>query len=466
MTFSNFFTLASMLWFVLALMSSSSAFNISSETASHPSTASTQTPTSTPSSLNQPSFFQIISGSRRPRTLNIFRQWFYRLGDQWRNLTRSFDRSGNGGGGIGGIGALLPQLWASRPQPLNLQSSELKMRTWNFNTQSQNPMMDLLPDSLFVNRDRVQMLHSALQQTDVQKTNQSSSSRKKRANCNCGLVDDDNLSQPWLVAMLRSDSGEFVCTGVLISHRFLLTSTNCVQQTSNDPVGLHALLGAHHLLVADHMQLLSEQVRDFGWTHVEQRFLNSLHAPLHSLQVRPVKVVENQLPNDFVILELEKPVLMNAFVKPVCLLPSSPTVKQLEADEKLIEQQTLLLLGWGADTVQQKPPVTQSGLLRIHPMLHQPLDKCVRQWQTLLGHTRFVLDSRHICARPVKDEGDDCRTETGSPLIGQDPSGRFRLIGLAPVETRCSINPPLIFTRISSQTQRLSSILKEDLDQC
>ncbi|CAI6347861.1 unnamed protein product [Macrosiphum euphorbiae] len=138
--------------------------------------------------------------------------------------------------------------------------------------------------------------------------------------------------------------------------------------------------------------------------------------------------------NDIALLKLEKSVIFNELIQPICL-----PVLSHHRSNKLLDSAPFVA-GWGSESL--KGPLS-SVLMEIQvPVIDNA--ECKRAYYY---SKKIIIDDRIICAG--SGEKDACHGDSGSPLMW--PSGsQYYLVGVVSAGFNCGVPEyPGVYTRVS-----------------
>ncbi|XP_037805319.1 serine protease grass-like [Lucilia sericata] len=205
-----------------------------------------------------------------------------------------------------------------------------------------------------------------------------------------GGNETDLAEYPWM-ALIRYDApgDEFKCGGSLISNRYVLTATHCVNKGIYPAIGVR--LGEHDLSTnpdcrqKGRKKVCSPVVEDFG---------------IEKIITHP-RYNERRRINDIALIKLDRKVDFKKHIKPVCLPITKPSYE--------IESNAFTIAGWGATEKS-----TRSLVLLKAQVLGQSRSVC----QNVFSSFSIEINLKHICAGDLKTGRDTCRGDSGGPLVG------------------------------------------------
>ncbi|XP_050544578.1 venom protease-like isoform X2 [Daktulosphaira vitifoliae] len=211
----------------------------------------------------------------------------------------------------------------------------------------------------------------------------------------------------------RTDTPEWNCGGTLISDRYVVTATHCIVTYR---VLTTARLGDLDLNpeVDDGAEPIDIPIQKII-TH--QSYSKITHA------------------NDIALLKLDRPVLFNKHVQPICL-PISPTMRA-----NTFLKYEPLVIGWGMIAVEG-PMTRTTELMQVNvPVVDN--ENCNRSYTGI----RAIIDDSIICAGTGK--ADSCKGDSGGPLMW--PKGKQHyLLGIVSTGFKCAESGfPGLYTRVS-----------------
>ncbi|XP_047004981.1 CLIP domain-containing serine protease 2-like [Schistocerca americana] len=255
----------------------------------------------------------------------------------------------------------------------------------------------------------------------------------------CGLDDSDRITNgnltvvnqyPWMALLGYSSRGspqEFRCGGSLITSRYVLTASHCV---NGRKLGSYRLVGVRlgewdqRTDVDCYGEICAPPAEDYGIEEV-----------IPHPDFRPQAT--SNVDNDIALLRLDRDAHDNSFIRPICL-PVSTEMRQATFVGK-----NLVVAGWGTTEYGDTSPVKL--YVGVPVVDEQTCQQRYSRWN------RRIVTSQ-ICAGGKKGK-DSCSGDSGGPLMafeGRPPRGV--IVGLVSFGPRnCGmVGYPAVYTRVSS----------------
>lgn len=258
-------------------------------------------------------------------------------------------------------------------------------------------------------------------------------------------------SFPWLAAVYNNDR-KFLCAGALVSPKTVITSAQCVTESSGAGAGADASASAGAGADASaEAEVSEENQRQQASASFFVRFgrhnlnVSSVYDKAYEYDVESIEISQqfnkNTLENDFAILKL---------VSPVCnFLPIAlPKRDDWENGYYFGARASVLYTGWGLGHYQK--PYLRS--LSSHLI---PRDTCSKKFNWAPDQ----LSNTHMCVIPPINV---CVGGIGTPLVAYSHH-HCVLLGLMSMGDHCNTPKlPLVFTKVSTFIDEIERIIEED----
>lgn len=213
---------------------------------------------------------------------------------------------------------------------------------------------------------------------------------------------------PW-VGSLRDHLNQHLCSAVLISQNIALTTASCFDYENDVEKGSLPVIAV------------------FGSTDKRLIYAAYQHTSLFDLTIHPGYRMHQDFKDDIAILHLHQPVKeFTSYVKPVC-------VNTITNELDMYTRCTLAGWGWMED-VRMPHDLQTVDISLSHPAVCESVYGVFNNASFLcVGATTKI-----------------CSNDKGSPLICQENTGRWVLVGLSSYETTDCDFRPVGYTRIST----------------
>ncbi|XP_018342834.1 PREDICTED: serine protease easter-like [Trachymyrmex septentrionalis] len=256
---------------------------------------------------------------------------------------------------------------------------------------------------------------------------------------NCGNSNSDRIiggknaslgAYPWIArigySMPNANDLSYRCGGTIINRRYVVTAAHCVVNLpENFKVG-GVRLGEHNILTDPdcEQEYCAEPVQDF----LPESII------VHKNYNKP------EFKNDIAIIRLNKPVIYNEHVKPICIMNG-------ELLNKNFVGETAEVAGWGIFDINDPKPST---ILQTVKLPIVKIDECV------VAYKRYaeISEDQQMCVGGVPGH-DSCGGDSGGPLMQVNSLNgppKYYFIGIVSFGAKlCGASKtPAIYSRVAA----------------
>uniref|UniRef100_A0A1L8DQA5 CLIP domain-containing serine protease n=1 Tax=Nyssomyia neivai TaxID=330878 RepID=A0A1L8DQA5_9DIPT len=244
---------------------------------------------------------------------------------------------------------------------------------------------------------------------------------------------------PWMVRLqYKTEDNDFkyFCGGSLINDRYVMTAAHCVRNPGS--FVLNGVRVGEYDTSKDHDCIGGECLPKVQDILVEETIL---HPEYNSRKHK----------NDIALLRLKEPVQLNEFIQPICL-PFSEQFKTNTFDGK-----RLYTSGWGTAGGGTGTPIN---IKQNTQFVGVNNEKC----NEIYSSHNIDVGQDQLCASPKNGIDDSCKSDSGAPLMTQDPKsnkGNWYAVGVLSFGSRCGQTDwPDVFVRVSEYLDWISQTVK------
>ncbi|XP_043268692.1 serine protease snake-like isoform X2 [Venturia canescens] len=254
----------------------------------------------------------------------------------------------------------------------------------------------------------------------------------------CGIVDTPliiggvrakPLEFPHMAVIGYGDPVAWLCGGTLVSDLYVLTAAHCLDSSGQIPskirVGLTDLKNPE-----SGMQ--------------ERKVVERIAHPEYKIPARY---------HDIALLKIDKPLEMEAGVRPACL--------EVDSNLPLSQKQGAIASGFGRTSYGSS---NGSRYLMKVSLNYVPAEDCAKHFSGESGGRRMSrgLIPNMLCAGVMEGGKDTCQGDSGGPLqrVLKDPYCAYSIVGVTSFGKFCGFkNSPAIYTRVSSYLDWIESVV-------
>ncbi|NP_001011223.1 coagulation factor IX precursor [Xenopus tropicalis] len=223
---------------------------------------------------------------------------------------------------------------------------------------------------------------------------------------------------PWQVHLVNKDNLGF-CSGSIINEKWIVTAAHCF-----------LIRGEFKVVAGEH----NTEVSDGTEQH---------HKVTRIILYPAYNATRSKYNNDIALLELEKPLELNDYVRPVC-------IGNMDFTEKLLKRNAFSMVsGWGDLGYKGRPAVILQKL--AVPYINQAACK---------KSSRFSIYANMFCAGYSDESKDTCQGDSGGPHVTEYKNLWF-LTGITSWGEKCAEKDKYgVYTRLSRFTDWIRTTTK------
>ncbi|KAG5334970.1 EAST protease, partial [Acromyrmex charruanus] len=258
---------------------------------------------------------------------------------------------------------------------------------------------------------------------------------------NCGNSNSDRIiggknaslgAYPWIArigySMPNVNDLSYSCGGTIINRRYVVTAAHCVVNLPEYFKVDGVRLGEHNILTDPDCEqgYCAEPVQDF----LPESII------VHESYNKP------EFKNDIAIIRLNKPVIYNEHVKPICMMNDELLSKDFVGE-------TAEVAGWGIFDINDPKPST---ILQTVKLPIVKMDRCVMAFRRYAE----ISEDRQMCVGGVPGR-DSCGGDSGGPLMQVNSLNgppKYYFIGIVSFgQKSCGVSEtPAIYSRVAAYT--------------
>lgn len=211
---------------------------------------------------------------------------------------------------------------------------------------------------------------------------------------------------PWQVA-IRLYTGQYLCGGVIIGSRWILTAAHCFQAPIDSPQYVRAYVGDNTLSYGLEGRERTKAIRRII---KHEGFRPNIQTTLIHQGSGAQTTIRRHF-HDIALIELEKDLIFNERIQPACLSAAENNDMEASSDNCWVS-------GWGENSNNNISYNTELNEVRGHLIKHE---QCSQRWGT-----NFADD---IVCFGSAGRG-PCKGDSGGGMTCRNNDGRFYLVGI------------------------------------